>query len=225
MTLIDEAAAQKGNTETGGGQTQDSAQAAAEGQAETADQTQARETQTQETQAQAGQAQDQAQTDQNQQQQKPAVPEQYQFKLPEGVQIDQKAFDAFTPVAKELGLTNEQAQKLVDLYASQVKGFDERLVAEHNARVAEWTKKAEGDAEYGGPKLAENMAVAKKALDTFATEDLRQFLDDTGLGNHPEVVRLFFRIGQKLKEDGFAEGVSTGKEPKSLAAVLYPSMK
>jgi hypothetical protein len=44
-----------------------------------------------------------------------------EFKLPDGVKPDDKLVAAFKPLAKELGLKGEGAQKLVDLYASTMK--------------------------------------------------------------------------------------------------------
>ena len=82
------------------------------------------------------------------------------------------------------------------------------------------------DKEFGGPALAENLSVAKKALDAFGTAELRTLLNESGLGNHPEIVRLFFRAGKAISEDRVVTG-STGQAkagPKSfsdLADVLY----
>ncbi|MGK3508138.1 exodeoxyribonuclease VII large subunit, partial [Escherichia coli] len=40
----------------------------------------------------------------------------YEFQAAEGVELDTEALKEFEPVARELNLTNEQAQKLVDAY-------------------------------------------------------------------------------------------------------------
>ena len=47
----------------------------------------------------------------------PVVPDKYEFKAPEGYEVDQKFLDDATPVLKELGLTQEQANKLFDIQA------------------------------------------------------------------------------------------------------------
>ncbi|MCV5473515.1 peptidase, partial [Escherichia coli] len=44
------------------------------------------------------------------------APEKYEFQAAEGVELDADALKDFEPVARELNLTNEQAQKLVDAY-------------------------------------------------------------------------------------------------------------
>ena len=50
----------------------------------------------------------------------PTVPEKYDFKAPEGQSLDAALVERATPIFKELGLTQDAAQKLVDFYnASQ----------------------------------------------------------------------------------------------------------
>jgi len=54
---------------------------------------------------------------------KPAVPEKYDFKAPaawseKGWELDTKLIETATPIFKELGLSQDQAQKLVDFYTA-----------------------------------------------------------------------------------------------------------
>ncbi|MDD1107598.1 peptidase, partial [Klebsiella pneumoniae] len=44
------------------------------------------------------------------------APEKYEFTAPEGAELDSKAVELFEPVARELGLSNDQAQKLAGLW-------------------------------------------------------------------------------------------------------------
>ncbi len=49
------------------------------------------------------------------------APEKYEFKAPEeGQELDKGALEVFEPIARELNLNNEQAQKLVDVYGSKI---------------------------------------------------------------------------------------------------------
>ncbi len=153
------------------------------------------------------------------------VPEKYEFKIPEGMELDTKALEAFSPIAKELRLTNEQAQKLVDLYAAQIKDINTQIINTRQAQLQEWETKSKSDQEFGGNKFNENLAIAIRALEKFGTKELRALLDETGLGSNPEVVRMFYRIGKTLIEDKLIEGTSQGREPKSLAEILYPKTK
>jgi hypothetical protein len=151
------------------------------------------------------------------------APEKYDFKLPEGMQADQTLLDEFSGLAKGMNLTQEQAQGMLDLYHKQVAGIQAKFVSDHEARIADWQKTVKADAEYGGAKLEQNLAVAKKALDKFGGQSLVDLLNSTGLGDHPEVIRYFYRVGSRLKEDGFVEGSKV--QEKSAADVLFDAPK
>lgn len=137
---------------------------------------------------------------------KPVVPEKYEFKAPEGREFDSETITAYSEVARELGLSQEAAQKLLDRMGPQMA---QRQEAQIQAVRNEWTKAATSDKEFGGQGLAENLSVAKKALDAFGTPELRDLLNTSGLGNHPEVIRLFFRAGKAISEDRFVGGSAT----------------
>ena len=146
------------------------------------------------------------------------APEQYEWAAPEGVTLDESVMGSLSEVAKELNLSQDAAQKLVDKMAPAMA---QRQVAQVQAMQAEWRESSSGDAEFGGAKLAENMAVAKKALDAFATPEFRQLLEQTGMGNHPEVIRTFYRAGKAISEDGLVSG-SAPKAPRD-ARSLFPA--
>lgn len=155
-----------------------------------------------------------------------AVPEKYEFKAPDGVTFDQAQIDAFTPIAKELKLTNDQAQKLVDFHTNTVKSAQAAQAASVSAETSEWGRQSASDKEFGGAKFAENTGIAVKALDKFGSPALRQALDKSGMGNHPEVVRFFWKVGQTLSEDTFNSGNGGGGgAPRTAAEILFPGLK
>ena len=120
------------------------------------------------------------------------------FTRPEGLGVDEELLGEFKAEAKRLNLSQEDAQKFVDLQAKALAKQTEQLA---NVR-AQWAEQTKTDKEFGGEALSENLGVAKKALDTFATPELRKLLNESGLGNHPEVIRTFLRVGKAISEDG-----------------------
>ncbi|MFW5838209.1 MAG: hypothetical protein ACOCVM_09370, partial [Desulfovibrionaceae bacterium] len=50
---------------------------------------------------------------------------------------------------------------------------------------------------------------------------LEQVLDDSGLGDDPDFVRVFHHIGQSLAEDRLVDGRLGGARRRSAAEVLY----
>ncbi|HDX8826597.1 TPA: peptidase [Klebsiella michiganensis] len=152
--------------------------------------------------------------------QKPeGAPEKYEFQAGEGVELDAEALKDFEPVARELNLTNDQAQKLVDAYPKILAGVQQRQTEAWQAQTEQWAADVKADKEVGGDKLTANLSAAQRALDQFGTPELREYLDGTGLGNHPELVKAFIKVGKAMSEDGVITGKESGQ--RSAAEVLY----
>lgn len=147
------------------------------------------------------------------------APEAYEFKAAEGVDLDTDALKDFEPVARELNLTNEQAQKLVDAYPKILAGVQQRQADAWQATTEQWAADVKADKEIGGDKLNGNLSAAQRALDQFGTPELKEYLNTTGLGNHPDLVKTFIKIGKAMSEDGMVSGKETGQ--RSAAEVLY----
>lgn len=147
------------------------------------------------------------------------APEKYEFTAGEGVELDTEALKDFEPVARELNLTNEQAQKLVDAYPKILAGVQQRQAEAWQAQTEQWAADVKADKEIGGDKLTANLSAAQRALDQFGTPELKEYLEGTGLGNHPELVKAFIKIGKAMSEDGMVDGSNQGQ--RSAAEVLY----
>lgn len=149
------------------------------------------------------------------------APEKYEFKAPEGTEFDPEVLTSFEAAAREANLSQDAAQKLIEKMAPALAA---RQVDQVTAIHKEWRDAASADTEFGGEKLAENLGVARKALDTFGTPQLRTLLDETGLGNHPEVIRVLFKVGKAISEDGYVGGRTGAKTGVDATTVLYPTM-
>ncbi|KPM64026.1 peptidase [Pseudomonas putida] len=151
------------------------------------------------------QGQQQAQQQQQEQDAKPAVPEAYAFSnLPEGYSISEEQLANVTPLFKELNLTQEQADKLMQFDAQRSLAAQEasqqQAVEFRNKQVGEWETALRSDADFGGANFEANVAVAQQFLTDFGSPELSAFLAESGLGSHPEVVRMFHKAGKELGE-------------------------
>jgi len=142
----------------------------------------------------------------------------YEFKSPEGVDLDTASVDEFKAIAAELKLPADAAQKVVDLAIKREQARAEAFADQ----VQAWGDEVKADKEIGGAKLDENLATARKAVDQFGTPELKSLLNSTGMGNHPEVVRMMVKIGKAISEDKIVRGGEAGKA-KDAAQVLYGS--
>lgn len=149
------------------------------------------------------------------------APEKYEpFTVPEGVTFDPKAVEAFQAKAKELGLSQDQAQKLVDFQSEAVKVAQDTNKKNFEDLQKEWSDQTKKDL---GANADKELAFAAAGRDKFATEGLRSILNDSGLANHPEVIKMFITIGKAISEDGFVPGAAaTDKADKSHADIMYP---
>lgn len=179
-------------------------------QTQTADESKATDTQT-------GDEGDTGKTDE-----KTGAPEKYEFEAPEGQAFDDQVIEAYSEVAKELNLSNDDAQKLLDKVAPVMAARQQEKI---KAVVDGWSESAKTDKEFGGEKLNENLSTAKKALDAFGTPELKALLNESGLGNNPEVIRFMYRAGKQISEDTFIGGKAPSGSDKSLADKLYSNQK
>ena len=52
--------------------------------------------------------------------------------------------------------------------------------------------------------------MATRAFAQFSSPELRSIMNDTGLGNHPEMIKVFAKIGEMLGEDSLVVGSGLG---------------
>lgn len=162
-------------------------------------------------------------------------PETYTFTPPEGVEIDAKAVELATPVFKELGLTNDAANKVVGLYASQILPG---VVTQVQSQVLtdfglvgfdKWSEQALVDPRLGGApgkpiseeRLGQVMADVARFRDTFGTPELTALLDSTTLGNHPEILAAFASAGKAIGEGEFHRSDNGAPADVPLERSLY----
>lgn len=154
------------------------------------------------------------------------APEKYEpFTAPEGTALDAAVMTEFETAARELNLPQDAAQKLIDKMAPVMA---KQQTAQLEQLRTDWAAASTSDKEFGGDKLTENLGFARKAMDTFGTPELKTMLNDTGLGNHPDVVRFMVRAGKAISEDRIVTGGAPASANRSAAEVLYggtPSKK
>lgn len=154
------------------------------------------------------------------------VPEdgKYNLTMPEGVDVDQGLLDALGPQFKEFGLTNAQAQKLADKFIeAQTARMGKQSETWANT-ISKWADDAKADPEIGGAKWDGTVSAAVRAVNTLGSPALKEYLNATGGGNHPEVIRFMAKVGAMIKEDSPAIGGAEGAgKPADAAHILFPN--
>jgi hypothetical protein len=126
-----------------------------------------------------------------------------------------------TATAKAQGLPQEKAQQLMDTTIAEIAAYSNSVKVGMERTMVEWQNFAKADKEIGGDNHTKSLELGKKVLTTFGSEKLIKDLAATGFGNHPELIRLFKRIGESMKEADFLNGNSVQGQPKSAAEKLY----
>lgn len=166
----------------------------------------------------------------------------YQIALPEGMVIDADALAAVAPVAKELNLSNAGLSKLAGVYAEKVlpaatQAATQAIIGNVSATRAGWDAETRAaivggkaddgsaiapDPMFGGKPMDAVLATSAKALDRFGGAEFRTFLKDTGLGNHPAMVKFAFQAGSLISEDNeFHKSGGVPNTPKTTAEKFY----
>ena len=142
------------------------------------------------------------------------APDQYEFNTEVADApnvLDPEVLTAFGEVAKELDLPQEAAQKVLDKVAPVMQARQAAVVEQVKL---DWANESQADKEFGGESLNDNLEIAKSSLNAFGTDALKSLLQESGLGNHPEVIRFMYRAGKAISEDSYV-GNSDGANAKS----------
>lgn len=140
------------------------------------------------------------------------------FVLPDGAQADENLKAEFLPVAKELGLNQAGAQKLVDFKAK----LDQYAVQNWGNHVKELRDTAMRDPEIGGGNYQPALASGRQAITKFGTPEFRKMLNHYGVGNHPEMIRFLAKVGQATGETTIPpSGGATTVAEKPLHEIMY----
>jgi hypothetical protein len=168
---------------------------------------------------------DQPKTDGDQQEDQPELRDgEYrvlQESLPEGYEVDHTLLREATPVFRSLGLTNDQANRLVPLAAKVQERLIDSLNDEFAATKAEWAELAKKDPEIGGAKWKQTERLLGVALDAAGVGPKSEFtrlMNESGLGNHPAIIRGLRSIGEALTR----KGTSSGRHKPDRTEILYP---
>ena len=145
--------------------------------------------------------------------------------MPEGHTLNDKVVGVYGTVAKELGVSQEHAQKILDkLVPVMRESAAEQTRVAVEARRVEWAAQTQADPEIGGDKLAANIELGRRVL-AYGGEELPAFLKESGLDVHPAVIKWAAKIGAVISPDKLPSTTpSTTPASKTLGETFFPSM-
>lgn len=145
---------------------------------------------------------------------------------PEGMEMFADDFALFSTEATEWIKANPDATAAdafkwaADRQANAVAESARAAIVARNEKITEWETQLKADKEVGGDKFKESVATALKTLDTWGSPELQKQLDQAGVGNHPDLIRLLVRAGAAM-QDAKVLTTNAGGARKSFADALY----
>jgi hypothetical protein len=171
------------------------------------------------------------------------APEAYaDFTPPEGYTLNKEAIDAVTPIFKELGLSQDQAQKLVAIHAEQMIAAAKGPESTYATMRTDWQAKVKADPDLAAAVNGDKTGLDAVKLDigralnalgdaALATE-FKAAMDLTGAGDHPAFVKTMWKLASFITEGKHVAGTNPsphgqtqpGAKPPSAAKALYPNL-
>lgn len=163
------------------------------------------------------------------------APEKYEpWTLPEGFEIPEETAKEVDATFKELGISQEAGQKLVDFYAKQAQAA---LTAPYEAYAEmrkSWRDSVAADPEIGKilPQVKQTISRALDGLNNpKLVAEFKEAMDFSGAGDHPAFIKAFYQLAQKAVEGKHVSGSGPAKtgqtapnaRPPSMAEALYPN--
>jgi antitoxin component of RelBE/YafQ-DinJ toxin-antitoxin module len=170
----------------------------------------------------------------------PKAPDKYSdYKVPEGYTLDPEVKTKADGIFKDLGLTQDSAQKLVDFYIAETKEAFEAPFKAYSDMKEKWREEAmnhpdlKGKLAKGGDVQTRISRALSQMNDSALEAEFRQMMDLTAAGNHPAFIRVLYNLAKQVTEGSHVagKGPSTagqsepGKDaPPSAAQALYPHL-
>lgn len=134
--------------------------------------------------------------------QKPVVPEKYDLKLPKDALLDASAIEKIAAYAKEQGLSNESAQKLLERENQTVSEYVNEQKSKHKQiNDTVWKNELVADKEFGGQHLEENGKLAHRAAEAFFGESFIDEVKALGMNHNPILFKGLVRIAKAMSDD------------------------
>lgn len=131
----------------------------------------------------------------------------YKFEIPDGAQLDEPSAAEFKKFAFENKIPAEMANKLVNFQLQMNKKATERATQEFNQRLDKGRTEAEASLrKEWGNNYDSSLKLAQRVANRFLSEKTREYLNKSGFGDNPELVKAFHEIGKVLSEDVLVTG-------------------
>lgn len=140
-------------------------------------------------------------------QQQQTAPEHYVLKNANGEDVEPQELEMMSRMFKDVNLSQEQAQKLYSAYEKEQDSFIEQSQKAFNQMRDDWFNQTISDPQLGGQNIGQTKLCIKRVMQQCGNKELSEFLNKTGLGFNPAMVRFMTKVGELLGNDNhFVQG-------------------
>ena len=154
----------------------------------------------------------------------PDKPDGYALQFAEGLDVDNALLGGFKNTAHELGLNQNQAQKLADMYVNHMKdsakSFNDAQAKALSEAQQGWEKEITSR-----PAFKQEVGDARRVLVQYGSPELSAIMDQSLMGSHPVFFDFVVKVGKALAEPEARGRGDGGGKAKPLADRLWPDMK
>lgn len=153
----------------------------------------------------------------------PAPPEAKPLKLtlPDGSSLAEAHIAQITEFAQANGLNQAQAQNQLARESGLAASFFKAVQAEHESQKTKWLETSKADKEIGGVNLTKSVGLVERYVTRFASAEMKTLLDKSGLGSHPEFMRMILHASATHADDTFVPPSQQSVGEVSHAELLY----
>lgn len=153
------------------------------------------------------------------------------LKIADGFTVNDAALTDAKAIFTEAQVPPEAAQKLLDLYTTNLKTATEQLAATHQEQFTalnqRWIDSTNALPEMQGEAKKQTLAILGRTMDEFGSPEAREAFNLTGAGNNPHIVKYILSLAQAVVEGGptppGAPATGDPRKGKSLGQRLYPN--
>ena len=114
--------------------------------------------------------------------------------------VDEEFFKDYKEASHKAGVLPSQAQEMFNWYLDKASAEVQRQEVEEEQSIENSLKTLQTD---WGNAYEVKLNAARNAVNHFGDDGLKDYLDSSGLGNNPNLIKVFSKIGETLSDDSF----------------------
>lgn len=146
----------------------------------------------------------------------------YTLELPENSALTKEDLTAMEKQAKAAGLSADAAKELVKENDQLAKNVRTRLESQQTEQLksmrTQWQADVKADPDLGGEKLAETAIKSSRAAKVIFDAPTLKFLNDTGYGDYPGLIKAMVKVYDLIGEDKFIKGTTGAKSTTAMTS-------